>query len=489
MMPHRTCSARERKRHGAFGAPAGRDALCKSHERSRSVVSLSGGHTTICSRGKRERTSSRTQHAREPIPYALQRWVTLNGPGAAPRATPTLALHRRRLRKAGSDGQARQEALLHRLREFLQRTRRVVHEDGVGLGLGANVLHHVEVLRDDHQIHDRLGVDADDLRLEGVDRLAQALHDGLPLPRDTLAAQKLGLRVGLGLDLGAARLRLPEGGRADGHVTGGAAYRAEEGPREEVDRKQNRAQRQGQRREGRGALHGRRPRVGGRSAGGRSRHLGLLDGADLDRLALVLRRDAQPLHLVDLVHRALHLRVGVNVGDRGREDLVAKRSHGHLKLLLDVLGDLLLGREHVVQLDLRHRRAHDVEDIRLDLRARVGEAVVRGVDRLVVCLDLELDGDLDGDEDVVLGLGLAHHLHLLQTHRDGARHAVHARHDDGQTRARDMGESAAALDDLDGALAGGDARKAAHGVCERHEGRGATAERSATPQARMCCCH
>mmetsp|Transcript_45005 Transcript_45005/g.118803 ORF Transcript_45005/g.118803 Transcript_45005/m.118803 type:complete len:425 (+) Transcript_45005:228-1502(+) len=424
MMPHRTCSARERKRHGAFGAPAGRDALCKSHERSRSVVSLSGGHTTICSRGKRERTSSRTQHAREPIPYALQRWVTLNGPGAAPRATPTLALHRRRLRKAGSDGQARQEALLHRLREFLQRTRRVVHEDGVGLGLGANVLHHVEVLRDDHQIHDRLGVDADDLRLEGVDRLAQALHDGLPLPRDTLAAQKLGLRVGLGLDLGAARLRL-----------------------------------------------------------------GLLDGADLDRLALVLRRDAQPLHLVDLVHRALHLRVGVNVGDRGREDLVAKRSHGHLKLLLDVLGDLLLGREHVVQLDLRHRRAHDVEDIRLDLRARVGEAVVRGVDRLVVCLDLELDGDLDGDEDVVLGLGLAHHLHLLQTHRDGARHAVHARHDDGQTRARDMGESAAALDDLDGALAGGDARKAAHGVCERHEGRGATAERSATPQARMCCCH
>jgi hypothetical protein len=123
-MPHRTCSARERKRHGAFGAPAGRDALCKSHERSRSVVSLSGGHTTICSRGKRERTSSRTQHAREPIPYALQRWVTLNGPGAAPRATPTLALHRRRLRKAGSDGQARQEALLHRLREFLQRTLR-----------------------------------------------------------------------------------------------------------------------------------------------------------------------------------------------------------------------------------------------------------------------------------------------------------------------------------------------------------------------------
>ena len=65
-----------------------------------------------------------------------------------------------RLRKAGRRGQARHEALRHGGREVVERAGRVVEEDGVSLGLRADVLHHVKVLRHDHQIHHRLRVDA-----------------------------------------------------------------------------------------------------------------------------------------------------------------------------------------------------------------------------------------------------------------------------------------------------------------------------------------
>ena len=68
------------------------------------------------------------------------------------------------------------------------------------------VAHHVKVLRDDHEVHDGLGIDVLHLVLEGVDRLPQALHNRLPLARDTLAGEELGLGVGLGLDLRARRL-------------------------------------------------------------------------------------------------------------------------------------------------------------------------------------------------------------------------------------------------------------------------------------------
>ena len=46
-------------------------------------------------------------------------------------------------------------------------------------GRRCTVAHHVEILRDDHEVHDRLGVNVLHLVLEGVDTLAQPLHDGL----------------------------------------------------------------------------------------------------------------------------------------------------------------------------------------------------------------------------------------------------------------------------------------------------------------------
>ena len=80
--------------------------------------------------------------------------------------------------------------------------------EGVGLGGGRTVAHHVEVLRDDHEVHDGLRVHVLHLALEGVDRLTQPLHDGLPLARDALPREELGLGVRLRLDLRARRLGL-----------------------------------------------------------------------------------------------------------------------------------------------------------------------------------------------------------------------------------------------------------------------------------------
>ena len=131
----------------------------------------------------------------------------------------------------------------------------------------------------------------------------------------------------------------------------------------------------------------------------------------------ILRGQAQPLRLVDVIHRTLDFLVGVDVGDGRGEDGVAEGAHRRGELALDVLRDLLLGREDVVQIDLRHRRAHDIEHIRLDLLLGVGEAVVRILDGLLVVVDLVLHGHADQHEDVILGLGLAGDLHLLEAHR------------------------------------------------------------------------
>ena len=135
----------------------------------------------------------------------------------------------------------------------------------------------------------------------------------------------------------------------------------------------------------------------------------------------ILRGQAQPLRLVDVVHRTLDFLVGVDVSDGRGEDGVAEGAHRRGELALDVLRDLLLGREDIVQIDLGHRRAHDIEHIRLDLLLGVGEAVVRILDGLLVVVDLVLHGHADQHEDVILGLGLAGDLHLLEAHRHLAR--------------------------------------------------------------------
>jgi len=226
--------------------------------------------------------------------------------------------------------------------EVVESAGRVVEEEGVRARARAHVLHHVEVLRHDHQVEHLLGVGVIDVRAPCIDALPQPLHDGLPLASNADAAEvhRLGLR--LGLDLGTRRLRLR-----------------------------------------------------------------LLDRAHLDRLTSVHGRLAQPLGLVNLVHGILHVGVGLNVGDRRREDLVAEATETLAQVLGDGPRNLLLREEDVVELDLGHGGAHDVVHVRLDLLARVRKAVVRRVDLIVLLDNLELDRDLHLGEHVVLGLGLA----------------------------------------------------------------------------------
>ena len=88
---------------------------------------------------------------------------------------------------------------------------------------------------------------------------------------------------------------------------------------------------------------------------------------------------------------------------------------------------------------------------------------MRVLDLLILLDDLVLDGDLHDDEDVVLGLRLARHLHLLQPHRQRPRHLVDAGDDELEARHRDLLELAKLLDDLDAASAGDDAA-ARHGL-------------------------
>lgn len=115
--------------------------------------------------------------------------------------------------------------------------------------------------------------------------------------------------------------------------------------------------------------------------------------------------------------------------------------------MLDGLRDLLLGGEDVVQLDLGHRRAHNVKHIRLDLLFGVCEAIVRILDGLLVLVDLVLHGHLNHHEDVILGLGLAGDLHLLEPHRDrGGGELTEARNHDVQAWPRNLRELSKLLD-------------------------------------------
>ena len=84
----------------------------------------------------------------------------------------------------------------------------MVHEDGARLIVGAQILHHVEVRRDNHQVEHRLRINALDLIMERGARLAQALHDSLALAADALAVKVLGLGLRMSCDLRALGLGL-----------------------------------------------------------------------------------------------------------------------------------------------------------------------------------------------------------------------------------------------------------------------------------------
>mmetsp|Transcript_31496 Transcript_31496/g.82296 ORF Transcript_31496/g.82296 Transcript_31496/m.82296 type:complete len:480 (-) Transcript_31496:1-1440(-) len=190
--------------------------------------------------------------------------------------------------------------------------------------------------------------------------------------------------------------------------------------------------------------------------------LGVLDCTDLDGLTLVLRRLPDALRLVDLIHRVLDLGRRLDLRDWRREDLVAEGSKVLLEVGGDLLGNLLLLEEEVIQLDLRHARAHDVVHVRLDLRFRVGEAVVGIVHRLVVLCDLELDGNFDGSKNIVCRLGLAGNGELLEAHGQWLGGTIDAADEEAQARRRNVVELATALHKAHRACIGGD-RTANHG--------------------------
>ena len=73
----------------------------------------------------------------------------------------------------------------------------------------ADVLEHVEVLREEEEVHDVLWRRAGDLAGELDDRILEAADDGLPLAGDADAGEVLGLGLGLGrLDGGLQSFRL-----------------------------------------------------------------------------------------------------------------------------------------------------------------------------------------------------------------------------------------------------------------------------------------
>ena len=100
-----------------------------------------------------------------------------------------------------------------------------------------------------------------------------------------------------------------------------------------------------------------------------------------------------------------------------RLDVEAVVRHGLREFALDVGGDLVLGCEDVVELNLRHARAHDVVHVRLDLRGGVRE-LVEGLEHLLLD-DGVLHGDSQDDEDVVERLGLAGDRQHLRSERHG----------------------------------------------------------------------
>ena len=107
------------------------------------------------------------------------------------------------------------------------------------------------------------------------------------------------------------------------------------------------------------------------------------------------RLDFDDLHVVDEVPKLLHLGLHVNAAR---------------------LGQLLLLREHFIQLHLGQLAAHDIRDIRFDLLVRVGELVDGFVG--VVLHHLNLHAHLDDHKHVVGRLGLASHVVLLDTRGD-----------------------------------------------------------------------
>jgi hypothetical protein len=86
---------------------------------------------------------------------------------------------------------------------------------------------------------------------------------------------------------------------------------------------------------------------------------------------------------VDFVHGALHVVVGVEINHQRVHYFVAVLRHGERQLVLDGVGNVVLGGEGLVQLHARHGAADHVEHVGHNLTLVVGELVV-GAGHLVL---------------------------------------------------------------------------------------------------------
>src|SRR5690606_9979188 len=156
---------------------------------------------------------------------------------------------------------------------------------------------------------------------------------------------------------------------------------------------------------------------------------------------------------VDLVHRPLHVRVGIDVVHQRLHDVVAILVHRVFQAALHGVGDLVLVLENIVQLHLGDDGADLVIDERLDLHLRIRQFVVCMANAAGHDVILHRHGDLD--EHVVQRLRLHVHVELMDAQADTSGNLlegeqyVHA----GRGNA---GELAKALDDGGALLLNGD---------------------------------
>ena len=146
---------------------------------------------------------------------------------------------------------------------------------------------------------------------------------------------------------------------------------------------------------------------------------------------------------VDVVHGGLDVRVGVEVDDERGDDLVAVLAHQRRQLRLDRVRDLVLARKGLVQVQARNRRANHVKDVRADLGLGVGELVKGAGDLVLHHLVLHRHHHLH--EDVVLGLGVAGDVQVLDAQRDLVHEVLHRTQETVAARGKHALEATAVL--------------------------------------------
>ena len=164
--------------------------------------------------------------------------------------------------------------------------------------------------------------------------------------------------------------------------------------------------------------------------------------------AATLRRSAALMRFIEV----LDCLIGVDVGHQRLDDEVAKVVHDVGQLLLDSLGDIVLGLERLIEGEARHPGPDHVVDVALDLAPGIRKLVVG----IICVLDLKLHGDGHLHEHVVLRLRLAAHDQLLDPEIETDHDGVDERHHEIETSRRDEGVLAEALDDRDGLLLHGE---------------------------------